>query len=315
MTFSVYYVPSFNSPVGPSDRYTFRFGDERSVVYNGPKDSQAGHNPRMATVLSFSQERGKGFREREQPRRSSPVYDPLHISQRYGMTNAPDTPQCFTQDTARHQDQRGELDRRQADQPRMDLRRERPPMSTHQEDSVPTFKDAFCYGSPSAARTEKSPAPIDIAMTFQPRYLARGDPSGFPRGRDTAPTDNELNLVFSPSQRHYYLWASEPLPVSGLLDSGNQFGPLIALQTVLNLGFRRVDIKGRQYVIKWLGDVEFLTLGSIELWYAHAHQDFGRDSTTLDFHVVERTVGRYPVILPKGPVKDPNFIPVVAATI
>ncbi|KAL2261664.1 hypothetical protein VTK26DRAFT_3656 [Humicola hyalothermophila] len=105
------------------------------------------------------------------------------------------------------------------------------------------------------------------------------------------------------------------LRVSGLLDSGNQFGPLIALDAVLELGYRLRDITGEKYVIKRLGDVEFLTLGSTPLLFAwDGPCDCGKDFTSLHFHVVEKPIDRYQVILPTGPVKDPSSVPVVAVT-
>jgi len=101
-----------------------------------------------------------------------------------------------------------------------------------------------------------------------------------------------------------------PVPVRGLLDSGNQFGPLISLGTALELGYRRRDFNGGPLVLESVGGSELVTVGSIPIRYS-----LGDDNVLeTDFHALEKLGGPYDVNIPteRNIILDPPTTPVAA---
>lgn len=99
-----------------------------------------------------------------------------------------------------------------------------------------------------------------------------------------------------------------------MLDSGNQFGPLVAIGTVVKLGYRSKDIQGTPRVIQCIGGVQCNTIGIVRLRY---HQDQHSDEVLQDdFHVLEHLTGDYQVILPtEAPAEEGTGPPLVGAMV
>ena len=94
-------------------------------------------------------------------------------------------------------------------------------------------------------------------------------------------------------------------------DSGNQLGPLIALKTALELGFRRWDFTGERRVFQSVAGSEDVTAGSILIRYYLDNKWW-----EAIFHVLKELGGGYEVNIPtEPPLTDPSQIPVVGATI
>ncbi|KAK4040929.1 hypothetical protein C8A01DRAFT_34986, partial [Parachaetomium inaequale] len=105
--------------------------------------------------------------------------------------------------------------------------------------------------------------------------------------------------------------SAKTIPVRGLLDSGNQFGALISLNTALKLGYRPRDFNGGPRVLQSVGGHEHVTAGSIPIRYYLG--DDSHNPHDANFHVLQVLAGGYDVNLPtQGVVIDPGMIPVAA---
>lgn len=100
-----------------------------------------------------------------------------------------------------------------------------------------------------------------------------------------------------------------------MIDSGNRFAPLMALETALKLGFRSKDFSSDRRVLQSIAGVEVLTAGTIKVQY-YLTGNFDRLHET-DFHILKQLAGDYEVNLPTEQVEaQPNDgVPIVAATV